>query len=366
MPEKAAQPLSLPALFYDIIFSFIIGRLAGTLIFTSRGILDWRSGITFSLMMLCAWTVWTYQVIYASRTPANPLRDALYLSLNIGLGVYLTAAVKLGQALPLLSTKLATTGLFLLLALQYRAFPGRHQDSRVLRLSLLIASVFSLIAVVPKTFWLGSSLYTVAVLIAALGPWAHFHRHPHKTTHFKTVIQRLALFTALLFGRAIIDVTDSFADLSVRPVLFFCAMILLFASYGLVIIVGIDKETSKSSMLALLLHLPLVTSVLMMAGITRMSLTGRMIPTHFALWILSLLTMYTIVLGLLLLHYPRPGVILDSRRALFYGVAIAILTLYGLVTANIGAAFLLGTCAYLVACDLYLWQFVLNAGEIDG
>lgn len=361
MPEKVAQPLSLPAIFYDIIFSYIIGRLARALLFTNHGNLDFRSGFAFGIMMLCAWTVWTYQVIYASRAPARPLIDAGFLTLSGFLSLYLTSSLGLWQTLPLTSTKLATAGLFLLLAIQYRGFDGQSGDTRALRLPLLLAGICSLIALFPGQSGIGNGVYVLAVLIAAIGPWTHFHHRPHTTSHFKTISQRLALFTALLFGRAIIEATDSFADLSPQPLLFFGAMILLFAGYVLVMTTGIDKETTRSSTLALLLHLPLVASVLMMAGITRMALAGRLLPEHFALWMLSLIAIYTLVLGTLLALYHRPGVALDSRRVFFYGVSLGILALYGLVTVTMGALFLLGTCAYLIASVLYLWQFVLNA-----
>jgi len=170
----------------------------------------------------------------------------------------------------------------------------------------------------------------------------------------------LSLFTILVFARAIIQVTDSLADLDIPSILFFVIIALLMVSYTLVASRGVSKETTRSSMLAILIHLPLTGSILMMANVTRMYISGRLLPEHFAFWMLALMAMYTISVGAYLGLYHGPGLDLAPRRVFFYVVSFAIFTLFGLVTVRFDIFFMLGTCAYLVACILYLWQFVLN------
>lgn len=366
MPEVKLKPIGLATVFYDIIFTFVIGRLARSLLFTNTGQLDWRSVIAYGIMMLCSWTVWTYQVIYASRSPKRALPDNIFLSIDLFLSIYLTTTLTVWTQIPNLATKITTALLFISLALQYIVDAHlRHTSHAAFIAPLTISAIIALFAIFPGQYYLGNGLYVLAILIAALGPWLLRHRIPDGRSHFDAISQRLALMTVLLFGRSIVQVTDSLANLALQPVLFFIATALMFASYVLVSGSGVAIKTSRSSMFALLLHLPLNAAVLMMANVTRMFVAGRLHPEYFAVWMLILITVYVISLGAYLLLYRRAGLDLRMKRGFYFIVSLAILALYGLITVKIGALFLLGFCAFLIAEDLYLWQFVLNPPNTD-
>jgi low temperature requirement protein LtrA len=366
MPELKSRPISLTAIFYDIIFTFVIGRLARTLLFTNSGQLDWRSVAAFGVMMLCSWTVWTYQVIYASRAPRRTLPDNIFLAINLFLSIYLTTTLNIWGQIPNVQTKVITALLFFSLALQYTADGHMRQSSHAAFIGpLLTAGVLAIVSLFPGQYYLGNGLYILGIVVAALGPWLLRKSIPDEHSHFDTISTRLALMTILLLGRSITQVTDSLANLELQPVLFFIATALIFASYALVSSSGIDTKTTRSSMLALLLHLPLNAVVLMMANVTRVFVAGRLHPEYFAIWMLVLITIYVLSIAAYLLLYHRSGLDLGVKRGFYFAFSLAILALYGLITVKIGALFLLGFCAFLIAEDLYLWQFVLNPPNSD-
>jgi low temperature requirement protein LtrA len=361
MPELKYRPISLTAIFYDIIFTFVIGRLARTLLFTNAGQLDWRSVIAFGIMMLCSWTVWTYQVIYASRAPKRALSDNIFMTVDLFLSIYLTTTLNIWGQVPNTQTKVITALLFFSLAVQYLADGRkRHLSHAAFIGPLLISALLAIVSLFPGQYYLGNGIYVLAIMVAALGPWLLRNAIPDDHSHFGLISQRLALMTVLLFGRSIVQVTDSLANLALQPVLFFIATALIFASYALVSGSGIDANTHRSSMLALLLHLPLNAAVLMMANVTRVFVAGRLHPEYFAIWMLVLIAIYVVSIGAYLLLYRRTGLDLGAKRGFYFAFSFAILALYGLITVKIGALFLIGFCAFLIAEDLYLWQFVLN------
>mgnify|MGYP000895447749 CR=1 FL=1 len=361
MPEEKPRPLSLGAIFYDVIFTFVIVQLARNLLFTNAGSIDWHSVAAYVMLMLAGWTVWTYQIIYASRVQARPVRDNLFLALDMFLNIYLTTTLTILHPAPEMSTKLTTALLLLSIAIQY-AIDGRGgwRKHLVFIAPLVTGSLLIFGSILPGKSLLGSLIFFAGILVPALAPWLGYHRQPDEISHFKTISQRLSLFTILVFARAIVQVTDSLADLDIPSILFFFIIALLMVSYTLVATRGVSKETTRSSMLAILIHLPITGSILMMANVTRMYIFGRLLPEYFAFWMLALMALYTISVGAYLGLYHGQGLDLNPRRIFFYVVSFAIFTLFGLVTVRFDIFFMLGTCAYLVACILYLWQFVLN------
>ncbi|WP_155287522.1 low temperature requirement protein A [Lacticaseibacillus zhaodongensis] len=367
MAQSKARPLGMSAVFYDIIFTFVIDRLARSLLYANRGTIDWRSCVSFGLMALCSWTVWTYQVIYASRAPARPLLDSLYLALNLFLSIYLTTTIGVWTVAPTISTKLSTALLFFSLASQYW-LNGRGSAVKqpAFIVPLLLGGVIACFAtIVPGPAMGGQILYVIGILIPAGGPWLLRNRIPETNSHFRAISTRITLFTVLLFARSVMQVTDSLANLELQPVLFFVSTVLMLASYLLVVELGIDAHTKQSSMFALLIHMPLMATILMMANVTRLFINGRIIPVNFAIWMIILLAIYTVALALYLLVYQRDGLDTSLKRGRFFVIALLCFTLYGVVTVNIGALFLMGMCAYLFACDLFLWQFVLNPPQVS-
>lgn len=361
MPEEKPRPLSLGAIFYDIIFTFVIVRLARNLLFTNAGALDWRSVAAYALLMLAGWTVWTYQIIYASRVQARTVRDTIFLAIDMFLNIYLTTTLTVFHPAPESSTKLTTALLLLSIAVQY-CLDGRAgwRKHIVFVAPLITGSLLSVVSILPGKSFAGTVVFCAAIAVPALAPWLGYHRKPEEISHFKTISQRLSLFTVLVFARAIVQVTDSLADLDIPSVLFFLITALLMVSYTMVASRGVNMETTRSSMLAILIHLPITGSVLMMANVTRMYVSGRLLPEHFAFWMIALMALYTVSIGAYLGLYHSEGVNLSYKHIFFYAVSFAIFTLFGLVTVRFDIFFMLGTCAYLVACILYLWQFILN------
>lgn len=363
--QNQSKPFGMTAVFYDIIFTFVIDRLARSLVYANDGIIEWRSCIAFALMALCSWTVWTYQVIYASRTPERKMLDGIYLAVDLFLSIYLTTTIGVWTMEPTMSTKLSTALLFFSLASQFFLKPGQARKQLAFIAPLLLGAVISCCAaIVPGQSKFGQILYVIGIIIPACGPWLLRNRIPETSSHFHTISLRITLFTVLLFARSVMQVTDSLANLQLQPVLFFISTVLMLGSYLLVVDLGIDPDTKRSSTFALLIHMPIMAVILMMANVTRLFVGGRILPVNFAIWMIILLAIYTVSLALYLLVYKRKSVDTSLKRGRFFVLSLLCFTLYGLVTVNIGALFLIGMCAYLIACDLFLWQFVLNPPQV--
>lgn len=360
MPRIPTTAAKVPELFYDVLFTFVLSHITRAMVFPDFGEIVWLSFVKYIVVLAFFWLIWTHQVIYSSRYRERPVVDNLFLTLNLFLTIYLSSTFSLiGDDLTSTS-KLFAAILLLSVGCQYLLAWHEHEPlAEILAINLLIGSAIALLSLAAGTSVAGNVIFAIATGATALGPLV-LRKKLTQQSHFLNISNRLTIFTLFICARATLQVTDSLNHIDIQSILFFGSTVLLLLSYLLIVASGINQQTTKSSIYALLVHFPLVTAILLMSSVARLFIAGRILPWNFAAWTLVLLFIYTATLGIYLALYRRSTVTWRPKRAFYFIFSFALFTLYGMVTVAIGPLFLAGLCAYLIADDLFLWQFVLN------
>lgn len=360
MPRIPSTVAKVPELFYDVLFTFVISRITRAMVFPDFGEIVWLGFVKYVIVLAFFWLIWTHQVIYSSRYRERPLVDNLFLALDLFLTIYLSSTFTMAASNLTQSSKITAAVLLLSLASQYWLAWREHEPlAQVLAINLLVGFVITLVSVLIGTSVAGNVTFAIATAATALGPLL-LRKKLTQESHFHIISNRLTIFTLFICARSTLQVTDSLNNLDLQSILFFGSTVLMLVSYLLVVACGIDQHTKRSSIYALMVHFPLVTTLLLMSSVARLFIAGRVIPWNFAAWTLVMLFIYTLTLALYLGIYRRETVNWRPKRAFYFVFSFALFTLYGLVTAAVGPLFLAGLCAYLIADDLYLWQFVLS------
>ncbi len=365
MPRIPSSASKYPELFYDVLFTFVLSRITKTMVFPDFGKIVWFGFFKYIMLLAFFWIIWTHQVIYSSRYRERPLVDNLFLAVNLFLVIYLSATFTLFSSDVGQTGKLTAAALLLSVSSQYGlAWRAKEPHAQFLAISLFTGFLVTLIAIFAGTSNAGNLLFMGATLITAIGPLI-LRKRLTQESHFSLISNRLTTFTLLICTRTTLQVMDSLNNLTLQSVLFFGSTVLMLVSYLLIVACGIDQQTTRSSIYALVLHFPLVMALLLMASIARLFIAGRILPWNFAVWMLVMIFIFTLTIGIYLGLYRRKTVEWRGKRAFFFAFAFTLFTLYGMVTVNIRPLFLAGLCAYLIADDLYLWQFVLSPSEIE-
>ncbi|WP_164848022.1 low temperature requirement protein A [Lacticaseibacillus hulanensis] len=360
MPKIPSTIAKVPELFYDVLFTFVLSRITRAMVFPDFGKIVWFGFLKYIIVLAFFWLIWTHQVIYSSRYRERPVIDNIYLAVNLFLLIYLSStftfpAVDLTQ-----NSKVVAALLLLSVSSQFWLAWREHEPlAQLLAINLFVGFCLTALSVLVGTNTAGNIVFALATASATAGPLL-LRKRLTEQSHFNTISNRLTIFTVFICARSTTQVTDSLNNLNLQSVLFFGSTVLLLVSYLLVFACGINQHTDRSSIFALLIHFPLVTALLLMSSVARLFTAGRVIPLDFAAWMLVMLMVFTITLGLYLNFYRRDTVNWRPKRAFYFVFSFALFTLYGLVTSTVGPLFLVGLCAYLIADDLYLWQFVLS------
>ncbi|KRM71459.1 low temperature requirement protein A [Lacticaseibacillus brantae] len=363
MPEQAEKAVSMPELFYDLIYAYAIGRMTQAVATPTYGQIPWLNLLEFLMMFLVFWNLWSYQTVFANRFYTGKLVDNLFLFIDMFLVIYLSTALNIDFAATKVAFQLSTGILLISVGLQYLIANRTHPTpmNKPFMLVLFATGIVSALSIIPDDYRISFGIFLVATLAASFGPIFLIPLQRQVPTHFDHLTERYSLFTLLIFGEAVIAVADVLHHgLTVNYVGYFVVIVLMFISYIQVYESGIDRHRRTSGMAAIQLHYPMLVGNLLSFTFIRLWLEGEL----NAFWFLPAFGisffLYVISLSAYLATYRKPGIDVGHKRLFYLLFSYGLFIVYGLTTVTMPLLFLLGLIAYLVANNLYLWQFVLH------
>lgn len=361
--QQTEKPVSMPELFYDLIFAYAIGRMTQTLAMPTHGVISWLNLGEFLMMFLVFWTVWTYQTVFANRFFTGQFWSQLFMAADMFLVIYLSTALNVDFAATKVAFQLSTALLLLSVAIQYaiaaKATP--NPLSRPLITILSLSGGFALISLIPSNYAVSFGIFFTGIIIAAFSPLLFANRFAALPTDFPHLTERYSLLTLLIFGEAVIAIAETLHhEFGIAQFFFFAIIVLLFVMYILVYERGIDRHRQTAGLVTIHIHYPLLISILALATFIRLYLSHELNPQWY--WLGSVLTLagFLFSLAVYLHAYRRPQVDIGFKRFFYFGFTILLFAVYSFVTMGIPLLNLLGLTAYLIANNLYYWQFILS------
>jgi len=363
MPENAEKAVSMPELFYDLIYAYAIGRMTQAVATPAHGQIPWLNLLEFLMMFLVFWNLWSYQTVFANRFYTGKLVDNLFLFVDMFLVIYLSTALNIDFASTKVAFQLSTGLLLISVGLQYWLANRRHPTpiNKPFMAILFSTGIVSALSFIPDDYRISFAIFLVATLAAAFGPIFLTPLQRRVPTHFDHLTERYSLFTLLIFGEAVIAVADVLHHgLTVNYVGYFVIIVLMFISYIQVYESGIDRHRQTSGMATILLHFPMLVGNLLSFTFIRLWLEGELDAFCFLPAFLVSFFLYVISLSAYLWAYRRPTIDVGRKRLFYLIFSYGLFAVYALTTVTMPLLFLLGVIAYSIANNLYLWQFVLH------
>ena len=363
MPELDEKAVSMPELFYDLIFAYAIGRMTQALATPHNGAIPWLNLAEFLMMFLVFWNLWSYQTVFANRFYTGRLIDNIFMFADMFLVIYLSTALTLNFE----STKVAfqlSTGLLLISVGAQYLIANHHQPTpmnRPFATLLFITGGLSIVSIFPNDYRQSFAIFLMATIIASFGPLFLTKQQRTVPTHFDHLTERYSLLTLLIFGEAVIAVAEVLHHgITLEYIGYFVVIVLMFVSYIQVYESGINRQQKTSGLAAIQLHYPMLVGNLLSFTFIRLWLEKELTGTWFLPAFAISFLMYVLSLSGYLAAYRRTGIDVGKKRLFYLLFSYGLFLIYGLTTVSIPPLFLAGLVAYLIANNLYLWQFVLH------
>ena len=288
MSKTSEKAVSMPELFYDLIYAYAIGRMAKATATPVDGRLPLINLFEFLMMFLVFWTLWSYQTVFANRFYTGNLRHNIFLFINMFMIIYLSTTVNSDFAATKLPFQLGTGLLLISAAIQYWLANHLQQNPiyKSFVILLLSSGIVTVGSIFPTNYSVAFSLFLLAVGAAALGPIFLIPNHRAAQFHFDHLTERMSLFTLLIFGEAITTVAEVLTHgITVLYISYFIIIVIMFIGYFQVYEYGIDREAHTTGMAAILLHYPLLVGELL-----TFTLLHLWLEDEFRLYTFSLLS----------------------------------------------------------------------------
>ncbi len=333
-------------LFYDLIFAYAISRITTVLHLVHHETIPVLYLIEFAVMVFMFWTVWTYQTVLVNRFFQENVQHSVFMLFDMFVVIVLSQSLTPNFESTHPTFAGSTSILLFSIAVQYW-IRGRHlTDKRQTKVAhglmivLLITSVIGALTIIPwAPYRIRVVVYALSMVFANIAPIFMKQSLTAFPAMFEHLTERYSLFTLLLFGEAIIAVTEivDVHHFNWLSILFFLTIVALFWAYFTVYQRGIDRHKRSAGIALINIHYFVFVGLDLVAAVMPLYLKHELIGWQFAL-------------------------LMGIGLWFFLGGTATILATYGSKTSNHQWGYLL-TVATLEAAVVGILVWLLNGNQ---
>lgn len=259
--EQDKKAVDMSELFYDLVFVYAISQISHTILYTEHGDIPLLNFIKYFMMTLVFYTVWSYQTTYTNRFGLIRAKDLFFLLFNMFIAIFLAISLKgdIRSVFDSINVCIAilfiSTSLQFFLSLKDKILPHDRFAAKLFGTIMLVSACLAIAAIfVSGPFMYG--LFVAAILSAILLPMPFRKRIQLSGVNIPHMAERYSLLTIIMFGEAIIGLTEIFDIKHLHftyPVLFI-TLISLFGTYWLKSNRLIQKENYSSGLTMTVAH----------------------------------------------------------------------------------------------------------------
>ena len=238
--ESKVKKVELIELFYDLIYVYAISRLTLLMEEPEGGIVTWEMATVFIIFFLVIVQTWFMMTRYVNHCCSWRWYDYVLLVTNMAFVVLMTQSISADPdttSTALLISLTMMTVCIIALYLSYYLGDGEHKTFARHNILMLIpmVAVFSVILALDLTGFDRIARYIVAVnlLIGFVLPLTSRDDEGARCSHFPHLVERMELFTIIMFGEALVSITGFFSltDPSPLGVMNFLIIFTMFGYY---------------------------------------------------------------------------------------------------------------------------------------
>ena len=238
--EGEGKKVELIELFYDLIYVYAISKLTLLMEEPEGGIVTWEMISVYIVFFLVIVQAWFMMTNYVNRCCTWKWYEYLLLLINMSAVVALTQSINHDQEASsgalLISLTIMTACVIVLYFIKYRENGPQkaYVKNNLITLGLMEA-VFAAALVLRYTGFEDIAKFIIAVniLIGLFVPLLNRLGADASCIHFPHLVERMELFTIIMFGEALISITGFFNLTNPEPigVMNFFVIVLMFGSY---------------------------------------------------------------------------------------------------------------------------------------
>ncbi|TDM14011.1 low temperature requirement protein A [Macrococcus bovicus] len=259
--EQDKKAVDLSELFYDLVFVYAISQISHTILYTENGDIPLLNFIKYFIMTLVFYTVWSYQTTYTNRFGLIRAKDLFFLLFNMFIAIFLAISLKgdIRSVFDSINVCIAilfiSTSLQFFLSLKDKILAHDRFAAKLFGTIMLISACLATAAIFATgPFMYG--LFITAILSATLLPMPFRKRIQLSGVNIPHMAERYSLLTIIMFGEAIIGLTEIFdiKHLHFTYPILFITLISLFGTYWLKSNRLIQKENYSSGLTMTVAH----------------------------------------------------------------------------------------------------------------
>ncbi len=354
--KEKEKRVELIELFYDLIYVYAISRLTLLIEEPVNGIIPPAGFFRYIVVCFVILQGWLYLTNYVNRYGRWQWYEYGLTAINMVSAIYMANTIS--NQWEEMATTFNVSMLVMLLcvgAMYLIQVWLKEQDPAAARNSLQILTVDCILylsAFLASLFQLGHMVIWIdvaAVLIGAFLPFFVRGRFDSHIIHFPHLAERFELITIISFGEGIVGMTDYFDvhNFTLRPVLVFTVILLLFGSYVLQIHYLCDHHRVDRALRLMLTHYFVVIAV------NLITVAFKFLENSMADRLLTAILMIT-AMGLYYVSifenssYYYEGSVLERKDKLLSLCSFTVGALCMIFGRSITNVFLLG--AFIVTC----------------
>ncbi|MBR0384672.1 MAG: low temperature requirement protein A [Eubacteriaceae bacterium] len=264
------KKVELIELFYDLIYVYAISRLTMLIEEPENGIIPPSGFFLYLVICFVILQAWLYLTNYVNRYGRWQWYEYVLTAVNMTATVYMANTISPRWNEMSLTFNLAMLVMLLCVAMMYLIQTiTKEQDTAAAKNSLTILTVDCLLyfaAFLASAFHAGELviwLDVAAVLCGAFLPFFIRGRFDADIISFPHLAERFELITIITFGESIVGMTDFFdvRHFTMRPVLVFSVILLLFGCYVIQIHELCDHHRVDRALRLMISHYFIVISI---------------------------------------------------------------------------------------------------------
>ncbi|TDM00672.1 low temperature requirement protein A [Macrococcus carouselicus] len=266
--EEKEKAVDTTELFYDLVFVYAISQISHTILSTEHGNIPLINFAKYLMMTLVFYTVWSYQTSYTNRFGLIRTKDLFFLLFNMFIAIFLAISLKadiesvfdpINICIAILFT---STSLQFFLTLRDKILPHDRFASIVFGSSLLVSALLASLAIFISAPWMYVA-FVLAILSANLMPMPFNQKLQLSGINVPHMSERYSLLIIIMFGEAIIGLTEIFKikEFHFTYILLFLILISLFGTYWLKTNRLIQKENYASGLSMIIAHFLMILGI---------------------------------------------------------------------------------------------------------
>ena len=264
------KKVELIELFYDLIYVYAISKLTMLIEEPDGGIIPFSGFFRYFVVCFVILQAWLYLTNYVNRYGRWKWYEYAITAVNMTATVYMANTISESWDEMSLTFNLSMLIMLLCVALMYLIqVLLKEQDEGAAKNSLQILSVncsLYLAAIVASLIHADRAVIWIdvaAVLVGAFLPFFVRGKFDYSIISFPHLAERFELITIITFGEGIVGMTDYFdvRKFSLRPILVFAVILLLFGCYVIQIHYLCDHHRVDRALRLMFSHYFIVISI---------------------------------------------------------------------------------------------------------